>query len=245
MYAAFVDVMGVQRALLGEGRDDPESVQAFEDCRENLESFHRDLDNLMERELELLLHDSQIPQPNFVAEFSDSAYIVGDHFASVAVPALSLMRKALRHEYPLRGGIGIGTFAHETSGVRTNRQRQIWSTSSFLGSSVVTAYQAERCPIAGLRVFIHPDVMILNTEAYLDLYTMPVREPKTQTATHELRIWRAYESSAAIKRLIAFREKKGQLPERATQHYDATITAYENFETVETELPHIVPALWL
>jgi len=74
-----------------------------------------------------------IPLPKFIAEFSDSAYIVGDRFASVAVAGILMMRRALRHKYPLRGGIGVGTFSHETSGVRTGKEQTVWSTSSFLG----------------------------------------------------------------------------------------------------------------
>src|SRR5258707_363241 len=123
-FAAFVDVMGVQHDLVPT-KDRRSAFTNFERCRDRLENFHQDLDNTIARALPLLLANlPSVPEPRFVAEFSDSAYIIGDRFASVAIPALLLMRRALRHEYPLRGGIGVGSFSHETSGVRTSRERQ-------------------------------------------------------------------------------------------------------------------------
>ena len=69
------------------------------------------------------------------------------------------MRKALRHEYPLRGGIGFGSFEHQTSGSSVQGDGQIWSAASFWGGAIVSAFQAE-CGVArGLRVLIHPDAM--------------------------------------------------------------------------------------
>jgi len=186
-----------------------------------------------------------VPEPKFVAEFSDSAYIVGERFASVAAVGLLLLRRALRHEYPLRGGIGVGTFSHETSGVRTNRETQVWSTSSFLGSAVVTAYQAERSNAAGLRVFIHPSVLRRNTEPLLKTYATELPEDERSAAsTHELRFWQAAEAPAAAQRLIAFRDKQ-ELAERPMRHYDATLTAYGRFAAVLKDLPLALPALWL
>jgi hypothetical protein len=77
-------------------------------------------------EVAILLRDApSVPQSKFIAEFSDSAYIVGDRFAAVAAAGIMLMRRALRHEYPLRGGIGAGTFSHQTSGVRTGPEQLV------------------------------------------------------------------------------------------------------------------------
>lgn len=244
-FALFVDVMGVQKGLLP-GADPKSAETAFEQCRNQLENFHRDLGELLSRELPLLMaNDADVPPPNFVAEFSDSAYIVGQRFASVAIPALFLMRRALRHEYPLRGGIGVGSFSHENSGVRTDREQQVWTTSSFLGGAIVTAYQAERSAAAGLRILVHPHVLRHNTEPYLKPYTIPLLESESSTdSTHELRIWRSKEVTAAIARLRAFRDKQ-DLTERALRHYDSAIAAYDRFGTITKELPHVLPALWL
>jgi hypothetical protein len=105
VFALFVDVMGVQHDLVSTSSDSEASV-GFARCRDRLEYFHGDLAYTIGQELPLLLMNEGISQPDFVAEFSDSAYIVGKQFASVAITALLLMRRALRHEYPLRGGIG-------------------------------------------------------------------------------------------------------------------------------------------
>jgi hypothetical protein len=234
----------VQRELVP-SKERRNAESAFERCRLRLEDFHQDLSNIIERDLPLILGRSSVPQPRFVAEFSDSAYIVGDRFASVAIPALFLMRRALRHRYPLRGGIGVGSFSHETSGVRTSRDGQIWSTGSFLGGAIVTAYQAERSTTPGLRILVHPQVMQRNQEGHLNVYTMSLPKAEaSDSASHELRFWTADETSAATKKLRAFLDAE-QPPQRAVRHYEAAISAYQRFGTVKKRLPHAVPALWL
>jgi hypothetical protein len=245
MFALFVDVMGVQQALVGSGSG-REAAAAFGRCRERLEDFHRDLADTIGRDLPLLLAGlPTIPEPSFLAEFSDSAYVVSERFGSVAAAALLLMRRALRHEYPLRGGIGVGTFSHETSGVRTNREGQVWSTSSFLGSAVVTAYQAEHSLTPGLRVFIHPSVLRRNTEPLLQAYATPLpMEERSPCSSHELRFWRAAEAAAAAEKLLAFRDKQ-ELADRPLRHYDATHSAYGRFDAIKKDLPLAPPALWL
>jgi len=244
-FALFVDVMGVRQDLVPTS-DRQSASAAFERCRDRLEHFHHDLAEIVGQEVPLILiRDAGLPLPIFVAEFSDAAYIVGEQFGSVAIPALFLMRRALRHEYPLRGGIGVGSFSHENSGVRTDRERQVWTTSSFLGGAIVTAYQAERSSAAGLRIFVHPHVMRRNTEPFLKPYVMPLpASENTADSSHELRIWRADESRAATSRLLTFRQKQA-LSDRAARHYDATAGAYDRFGKVRKELPHILPAHWL
>jgi hypothetical protein len=241
VFALFVDVMGVQSDLVTADNRHRASP-GFDRCRERLEDFHRDLDDTAGK---LMNTAAGVPEPEFVAEFSDSAYVIGERFASVAIPALHLMRRALRHKYPLRGGIGVGSFSHETSGVRANRERQVWSTSSFLGSSIVTAYQAEHSTIPGLRIFIHPLVMRRNQEPYLNVYTLPLpKEENNMDASHELRLWQAHEVEAAMSRLRRFRDAQ-KLSERPLRHYDAAINAYERFRPIKKELPHVLPAIWL
>jgi len=241
-FALFVDVMGLQHDL-APANSRRRASAGFDLCRERLETFHRDLDDVVRRDMAIL--PVNVPQPHFVAEFSDSAYIVGVRFASVAIPALHLMRKALRHKYPLRGGIGAGSFSHETSGVRTLREQQVWTTSSFLGGAIVTAYQAERSSTPGLRVLVHPQVMRRNAEPFLNVFTVCLREDENNVASsHELRLWRANEVAAAARRLREFRDGQ-DLPERATRHYAAAIDAYDRFRSVQKELPHVLPALWL
>ena len=239
-FALFVDVMGTQQELLPtDGRTDEVGLAR---CRDRLEDFHRDLNRVIEQRLATF---DGYPEPGFVAEFSDSAYIVGERFASVAIPALSLMRSALRHTYPLRGGIGIGSFLHETSGVHAGGGQQVRTTSSFLGSAIVTAYQAEQSIAPGLRILVHPHVMQLEAEPLLKLYTVPLPQQESNAAsTHELRFWYDFEVAPAISKLRDFRDAQN-LTERSTKHYNATIAAYERFGTIRTALPHALPALWL
>lgn len=242
-FALFIDVMGIQQKLMhGASRKDNEHL--FKQCREHLEAFHRDLTNVLES-LEMLLIPASIPPPFFVAEFSDSAYVVSSKFGSVAIAGTLLMRRALRHQYPLRGGIGVGSFFHEASGVRTMTDKQTWSTSSFLGSAIVTAYQAERSTIPGLRIFIHPQVLRRNTESLIKVYPQPLlKNEVTETASHELRFWNASESAYAKERLRIFRDKQ-ILSERAKRHYDAAIESYDRFSRILKPLPYVPPAIWL
>jgi len=244
-FALFVDVMGTQHDLAPTS-DRRAALSSFERSRDRLEAFHQDLSDTIGQQMPILLSGrANVPQPSFVAEFSDSAYIVGEQFGSVAIPGLSLMRRALRHKYPLRGGIGVGSFSHETSGVRTIREGQVWTTSSFFGGAIVTAYQAERSKAPGLRILVHPLVLRRNTEAFLKAYTIPLLENEnSEASTHELRIWRANEAAAAISKLREFRDMQN-LPEGASRHYEAAINSYARFGAIRRELPHVLPALWL
>jgi hypothetical protein len=243
VFALFVDVMGVQQDLLSTGAD---ATGRFDRCRERLEDFRRDLFVLINQQLPMLLLRSDVPEPHFVAEFSDSAYIVGDRLASVAVPAIYLMRQALRHRYPLRGGMGFGTFSHESSGVRANQDRQVWTTSSFLGGAIVTAYQAERTTTPGLRIFVHPTVAEASkSERYWENFAIPLPDAEANTdSTHELRVWLDIEADAAAMRLRDFRDRQA-LPDRPKRHYDAALAAYERFASFKEGLPFLTPALWL
>jgi len=109
----------------------------------------------------------------------------------------------------------------------------------------VTAYQAERSSAPGLRVLVHPQVMRRNAEAYLRIYTVALSDAEINDAsTHELRFWRADEAAVASTRLQEFRDGQ-DLPVRAKRHYDAAIAAYGRFGSIQRELPHVTPALWL
>ena len=228
-FALFVDVLGTQNATLDHD---------VASCRKMLRDFHYDLD------VGVGWTSSLAGSPTFVAEFSDSAYVVADKFEIVAEVALWLMRHALAKEYPLRGGIGVGGFWHEMSGASMRGEGLTWSTSSFMGRAVVTAYQAERSRAPGLRVFVHPDVMLRNTEPFLKAYTVRLpREEQDDQANCELRYWAADEVDEALPRLCAFRDKQ-QLSERAARHYAAAVSTYERFSSIEATLPHSPPLPW-
>lgn len=243
-FTLFIDVMGVQQQLDPTRAGDVEA--RFIACQERLADFHSDLTSTIEREQLLLAHMEPSVSPlSFVAEFSDAAYLVSQSFASVAAAGITMMRKALRHRYPLRGGLGFGSFSHETSGVRAGSDNLVWGTSSFLGGAVVTAYQAERCRNLGLRVFVHETVMHRADEPLLSTYTMPLpAEEVLDGCTHELRLWAPLDAVAAHKRLITFRDSQS-LTTRARMHYDATGEAYRRCESIPENLPAILPGMWL
>ena len=248
--ALFVDVMGVQNLLVpvASAGQEPtqEPTQRLDRCRTRLEDFHRDLNDTVERDLPLLFRTTPTAVlPHFVAEFSDCAYVVGSRFGDVAVAGLLLMRKALRHGYPLRGGIGMGTFAHEASGVRASGSGAVWSTSSFLGGAIVTAYLAERSVALGTRVFVHPTVGSGEAGHHVSSYTVPLLGAElNDQSSHELRLWRSSEAPSALQRLQGLCDAE-HLAERVRQHYEATFAAYCRFALIAADLPLIPPALWL
>jgi|GEM_PF-3937318 len=242
-FALFIDVMGVQQLT----SVSPEDVEAkFAACQEHLADFHSDLASTIERDQLLIsLVEPPVSPLSFVAEFSDAAYLVSRSFATVAASGIMMMRRALRHRYPLRGGIGFGSFSHETSGVRAASDNLVWSTSSFLGEAVVTAYQGERCRTPGLRIFVHDAAMQRTYEPLLSTYTMPLpADEVTEECKHELRLWISIEAAAAYEQLMAFRNSQDLTP-RARRHYDAAGEAYLRCEAVPGILPAIGPALWL
>jgi len=111
--------------------------------------------------------------------------------------------------------------------------------------AIVTAYQAERSTIPGMRIFVHRAVRLRNAEPFVKNYVVPVGpEEVDANATDELRIWRSAEAEPATKRMEGFRREQHLSP-RAARHYPATIASYERFALDRHELPHVGPALWL
>src|SRR5205085_3675123 len=130
------------------------------------------------------------------------------------------------------------SFSHENSGANARGDGQIWSTSSFFGSAIVTAYQAERTDALGLRVFVHPTVLNrsgVNETLNAAVTALPPNEV-TDVASHEVRIWTAGEARHAKWRLLRFRDKQ-RLTDRAKAHYEATSQAYDRFLADSTDLP--------
>lgn len=197
VFALFVDVMGTQAHL---ANPDMSPQDALRKSREIYEKFHEDLFDVIHRDLPMLASGQELTEPSFVGEFSDSAYIVGEYSDTVAAAGTLLMRRALRHQYALRGGIGYGSFSHETSGVQTTRRAaQVWTTASFLGSAIVTAYQAERCAALGLRIFVHRAAQ-LQLEAWPSGSFLKIPDSESsEPATHELRLWSSTEAEAGSK----------------------------------------------
>jgi hypothetical protein len=244
-FALFLDVMGVQDKL-GRSESEPTHDLFMKECREMFELFHRDVDETLGREMDLLTASGELTLPQFIAEFSDSVYVVADDLGTLICTAVIMMRKALRHEYALRGGVGFGSFSHETSGSSMRRNGQIWSTSSFFGSAIVSAYQAERSKPLGLRVLLHPTVTA-QLRGDDDLAAAAAELPDNETsvsAMDEVRIWSSNEAAHAKRRIERFRDKQN-LTDRARRHYDATMKAYERFGRITADLPFDPPTMWI
>jgi len=244
-FALFLDVMGVQQQLSAAGSEEG-NARGLAACRDSFDRFHRDVHEAVGREIDRLASGGNVGMPSFVAEFSDSAYIVADDVSTLLATAVIMMRRSLEHKYPLRGGLGFGSFMHETSGSSTRGDGQVWSSSSFFGGAIVTAYQAERCKARGLRVFVHPAVChhVSSYPKWRDaILAMPYSEA-TDSATHEVRIWSSQEAPYATARLIRFRDRQ-QLTRRAKTHYVATGAAYSRFASERSDLPFDPPNLWV
>src|ERR1041385_7509268 len=209
VYALFVDIMGVQERQL---RDEAEGALTAAVMPPDLGVFHNDIARVTENELIQLARRASYNWQNrpgdeleafigsllnwparFIAEFSDAAFIVFNTFAAAAATGVLLMRSAAWLGYPLRGGIGYGSFIHDTSGVKSSHEGQVWSTNSFSGTAVVTAYQAERSTALGMRLFLHSRV---SAELIGPLMpsTIPLHDSEQDsTSNRELRLWSAAE----------------------------------------------------
>jgi hypothetical protein len=95
-----------------------------------------------------------LPAGSFVSLFSDCFYFVCNSPLLFSIEARKFLHRLLHDNIPVRGGIGYGNFHFErtlhmaTSAVNINE-------SSFFGSSIVFAHEAESCKLKGLRVFVH------------------------------------------------------------------------------------------
>lgn len=216
VFCAFLDVMGVQNKLTPVAKDS-HAVRRFNECHQILCKFHRDI-------------QSTATDLSFVAEFSDSVYFVSDRLVTVAKVSIMMIRLSLINGYPLRGGIGCGTFSHEFTGVSAYPGKTIWSNCSFMGGAIVSAYQASDLNnTPGLRVLVHPAVMRRNTEAYLKTLTVPLEpEQQSETASHELRCFGPSETPLAIELLKKLEYAQDIISDRARRHYAATVNSIQH-----------------
>jgi hypothetical protein len=123
---------------------------------------------------------------------------------------------------------------------------QTSGTSSFFGESIVSAYRAERSKARGLRIFVHPNVMLRNTEPYLASMVIPLDQSEISAdSSHEVQLWSNQEASLAVQELETFRAQQ-RLSARVEEHYAATSKAYERFGNVVRNSPFLIgPNLWL
>jgi hypothetical protein len=227
-FVLFLDVMGVSSALLPE-TDDIAQAQANQVVwGDRLYFFRTNLHGVVNRRLPAIPWRGGVwrcERPLFVAEFSDCAYLVFEHFPDAAFCGGLLMRCAYTRGVPMRAGLAAGAFLHQWSGVTAAPGEPTWSTASFLGSGAVLAYQAERSPAKGFRILIHPSVLACQNERHLD--KLAIRLPAAEVsphATHEVPIVGPTERAWALRMLKQMQEFL-RPPDRALPHYTRTRSA--------------------
>lgn len=239
-YVLFVDIMGA-----GDAFDHPSSPSLSHKWDLVLHFFSADLDGLISNGLGGAMSFFHLPSsfnrmPVFIGQFSDCAFLVFERFAPAAVAGALLMRCALVRRYPLRAGIGYGTFAHSGTTLVAQPRALTWSTASFHGSGVVRAYRAERCAACGLRVFVHPSAVQRKREPKLRRLIRRLDSPESSdTATHEVDFCGSDERPRAIQ-LLRETANELQAPERALRHYRSTEVAIERMDE-RSNLPTSVP----
>ncbi len=96
----------------------------------------------------------QLPAISFVALFADCMYFVCNDQLLFSIEARKFLYHLLHNNVPVRGGIGYGNFHFEQASHIATSTANI-NESSFYGSSIVLAHEAENCGLKGLRVFVH------------------------------------------------------------------------------------------
>ena len=187
-------------------------------------------------------------RPVTAITFSDSAFIVFTHLIDAATLAVDFARSMLSQKVPVRMGIAFGSFAalRFRSDVTSEGGNH---ASEFLGTAVVRAYQAERCGIKGLRVFLHPSVHPLLKDAIqnpaeplvsahaIRPLECAVSERGNQSAVrYELDYW----DPAPTKEASAWRglqEMWDKAPDFALEHYQATAEAINRMRMGRGQAP--------
>lgn len=191
---------------------------------------------------------AQMRHPLTAITFSDSVFIATSHFFHAADIAVNLARSTLTSKVPVRMGIAHGSFAalRFRSDVSADGGNH---ASQFLGSAVVRSYQAEKCGIRGMRIFIHPSAEPL----LVDRSHNPPSNPIGTTAVRPLPVSTGesanqcrvqyevnYWDLAATKEAHAWRSLQDMwaaAPEPYKEHYQATAAAIDRMRTAQGESP--------
>jgi hypothetical protein len=178
--------------------------------------------------------------------FSDSVFVATNDLCEAATFAADLAFGMLSGGVPVRMGLGFGSFAalRFRSDVSADGGDH---AAQFLGTSVVRAYQAERCGIKGMRVLIHPSVeTLLSSKAGAFHSTRPgsrqlslLEVPDTEhgNAAHvryELNYW----NMATTKERDAWHKLQDMwdaAPESAKMHYQASAEAINRMRMANGE----------
>jgi hypothetical protein len=189
------------------------------------DSFHRAIRDT--------LAEQQVPPPAIV--FSDSAFISESTLMRTLEIARALMRRLVEGEVPARMGLGYGgftaaRFSTETEGMRTNH------ISEFYGTAVVRAHRAESCGVIGMRILIHPSVIVRIEESRkpaMPVSHKPVPLPWTVSlptaapkygVTHELNYLAEASHKSLDKKVLAMSVRA---PVKVYSYYDETLIALQ------------------
>jgi hypothetical protein len=116
-----------------------------------------------------------------VITFSDSAFITTPTLKEAVALAASVAQAMLLAQVPVRIGIGYGTFLLVRFRSDTALSARVHQ-SQFLGTSVTTAYHAERSGHKGIRCLIHENAnWALQSEDLTPPQIIPIPSPMLPT----------------------------------------------------------------
>jgi hypothetical protein len=182
--------------------------------------------------------------------FSDSVFVATTQLYQATSFAANFARSMLSQKIPMRIGIAFGSFAalRFRSDVSDDGGDH---AAQFLGSSVVRAYQAEKCGIKGMRILLHPSIEPLlgdtsHAPATPPLGTAPVKPLECQSAElannagvrFELDYW-DFPIMQERKTWRGFQDMWTAAPHAAKAQYQGTAEAIDRMRMARGEAPLI------
>ena len=184
---------------------------------------------------------AEMKHPLTAITFSDSAFVATTHLFEAVSIAIDLARRMLSSKVPVRIGIAFGSFAalrfrSDVSADGGNHAAQ------FLGTSVVRAYQAERCGIKGMRVLLHPSVEPLwvdarhNPAAGKALTCSPAESENAVGVRYEVDYW-DFAPTRERDTWHALQDMWDAAPAAEATHYQATANAIQRMRAAHGQEP--------
>jgi len=159
--------------------------------------------------------------------FSDSMYMVFQSPEEIVWFARRVMLRCLQAHLPVRMGIAAGTVTQHSYTSETLPNSDLVLSAPFMGTGIIRAYQAERAPQKGLRIFVHGSATYLLEEAGLQDALIQLDEVDwPPAATHEVNYLdlnsRVFPGAVLPIRIESMRKVA---PRSAAKHYTATLPA--------------------
>ena len=159
--------------------------------------------------------------------FSDAVYMVLASEREILWFARRAMLSFIRDNLPVRMGIASGTVTRLTFTSETLPTNDLVLSAPFMGTGIVNAYAAERCPLKGMRIFVQAAAALRIKEAGLEGYLLPLPEERwPPTATYEVN-YLDLASSVLPALAVPLRVKnlKDIAPRKVSYHYTQTLDA--------------------